>query len=68
MFVKGTGILDKRSFLPGERRAAGPTPGGEPVDVSGGSGFPIGFFGVIALLALVGALGLAGWALLARRT
>ncbi|HEV2768578.1 MAG TPA: ABC transporter substrate-binding protein, partial [Solirubrobacteraceae bacterium] len=32
IFVKGTGILDKRSFLRGERAEAGPTPSGDPVD------------------------------------
>ncbi|MDP8943464.1 MAG: ABC transporter substrate-binding protein [Actinomycetota bacterium] len=68
VFVKGTGILDKRSFLPGQREAAGPRPSGEPVDVSGGSGLPIGVFGLIAVLGLAAIVGLAGWGLLGRRS
>ena len=67
VFVKGVGILDKRSFLPGERAAAGRTPGGEPVDVSEDSGFPLGVFGVISVVALAAAVGLAGWGLWLRR-
>ncbi|MDP8943555.1 MAG: ABC transporter substrate-binding protein [Actinomycetota bacterium] len=63
VFVRGSGILDKRSFLPGEaaaaRRAAG--------DGDDAGGFPIGALGVLALALLAAALGLATAALLRRR-
>jgi peptide/nickel transport system substrate-binding protein len=68
-FVKGVGILDKRSFLPaGGEASRGPS--GEPGDSSGsgaGWGFPLGPLGLAALGLLVVALGVGAWALLARR-
>ena len=39
VYIKGSGILDKRSFLPGEAEAQpGGTPVGSPLDTSGDSG------------------------------
>lgn len=68
VFVKGTGILDKRSFLPGERAAAGPEASGDPIDSSGDSGTgalgPLGWVGVALLAAAISA---GAWALLSPR-
>jgi len=67
VFVKGSGILDKRSFLRGERVAAGPRASGDPVDPSGGSGPAIGLFGWVGIALLAAALGAGAWALLRQR-
>jgi peptide/nickel transport system substrate-binding protein len=70
VFVKGTGILDKRSFLPGgppsqERRAAQQGEDEEPVDNSG-SVLEVLSVGSLVVLGL--ALALAAVALVHRRT
>jgi peptide/nickel transport system substrate-binding protein len=60
VYIKGSGILDKRSFLPGEAEAQpGGTPIGSPLDTSGDSGgipwwvfvlLAVGFVGVAMLV------------------
>jgi peptide/nickel transport system substrate-binding protein len=57
-YVKGSGILDKRSFLPGERAASRSAPGaGDGPEGSSSSGIgPLGIAG-LALLALAAGAG-----------
>ncbi|MBA3421780.1 MAG: ABC transporter substrate-binding protein, partial [Thermoleophilaceae bacterium] len=57
-YVKGSGILDKRSFLPGERAASRSAPGAAD-GPEGSSSSGIGALGLaaLALLALAGGLG-----------
>ena len=67
LYMKGAGILDKRSFLPGSSstRRAG-VEASEP-EGSADSGAFLDVLRIVALVALAGALALAAWALLARR-
>jgi peptide/nickel transport system substrate-binding protein len=56
IYIEGTGLLDKRSFLPRNISAEeGAGPNAAPVDPAGGSGGGIGALGVVAL----GILGIA---------
>ena len=73
VFVKGTGILDKRSFLPGGKAAAGDGAGAPSPAVaapgrsdSGGSGF--GVVNVISIAVLAVIVILAAMALRQRRS
>lgn len=67
-FVRGTGILDKRSFLPGE----GPAPRRQPevgaVPEQDGSGSGLGVVDVISILAVSAVVLLAAGALWQRRS
>ena len=58
IFVKGTGILDKRSFLGGRRGLARSLPEVEPTD-DGDGGLPISGFGLAAAALLFVAIALA---------
>jgi peptide/nickel transport system substrate-binding protein len=60
IFVKGVGILDKRSFLPGQRGLARELPVAGPAK-DDDDGFPLGPFGIaaVALMAIVIALSAA---------
>ncbi|MCP9490807.1 MAG: ABC transporter substrate-binding protein [Solirubrobacteraceae bacterium MAG38_C4-C5] len=52
-YIEGTGILDKRSFLPREISAeAGARPNAAPIDRASGSGGGIGALGLVALSML----------------
>ncbi len=69
VFVKGTGILDKRSFLAGQAPvSAGPDGSGAAAPAGSGSGSKLSFVDVASLLVVAIALILAGAALLARRS
>ncbi len=48
-YVDGSGILDKRSFLPREVSTEGPGPNAAPIDPASGSGGGIGVLGLVAL-------------------
>ncbi len=68
LFVKGTGILDKRSFLP----SSGRSPAARPVPASGvrpagGAGGSVGLLDVVSIAVLVGVAALAVAALASRR-
>ena len=52
VFVKGAGILDKRSFLPGEAGAAARLPEVAPPEQSDDDDFPLGPFGIAAAVLL----------------
>ena len=69
VFVKGSGILDKRSFLTGEVRAPSrPLPPGEdPGEGSDGIGSVLEVLRVLSLIALVIVVALAAVALLRNR-
>lgn len=68
VFVKGTGILDKRSFLRGERAEAGPTPSGDPVDPATDLGSPaMGPLGWIGITLLAAGISAGAWVLLRPR-
>ena len=65
VYVEGTGILDKRSFLPRSISAGGPGPGAARRGASVSSDGGIGAFGIIALgllgaVLIVIALGVVG--------
>jgi hypothetical protein len=64
VYVKGSGILDKRSFLSGEAGAQpGGAPVGNPLDTSNGSGGIAWWAFVLAATAFVGgALVVRYWA------
>ncbi|MDP1849068.1 MAG: ABC transporter substrate-binding protein [Solirubrobacteraceae bacterium] len=69
-YIKGTGIFDKRSFLPGETPARGASRGGAdppPVAEDGDSGLALDIVSIISLLALGGVAVLAVLALRQRR-
>ncbi len=71
VFVKGTGIFDKRSFLPGEaptsRRPSVPAPAaGTAAEADSGSGF--GVVDALSILALAAVAFAAAFALLQRRS
>ena len=71
VFVKGTGILDKRSFLAGEALAsAGPGGSGAaaPAGSGSGSGSGISLLDVASIVVLAIVLLLAGAAIMARRS
>jgi peptide/nickel transport system substrate-binding protein len=68
IFVRGAGILDKRSFLPGERGLARRLPIAGPARASDDDGFPLGPFGLAAVALLAVAIALAAAALSHRRT
>lgn len=70
-FVKGTGILDKRSFLPGATAARGPAaalPGPVEGATGGDSGSGLGVVDVVSILVLAAVVLLAGVALVQRRS
>ena len=68
-YIKGAGIFDKRSFLPGERPARPASRGADPPAVAddGGSGLALDVVSIISLLALGGVAVLAVLALRQRR-
>ena len=69
VFVKGTGILDKRSFLPGQPPPRGGSEGsGVPVPTGSGSGSGLDLVDTASLVALAIVLVLAGAVLLSRRS
>jgi len=69
VFVKGTGILDKRSFLAGQTPPRpGPAGGGVGVPSDSGSGSGLDFVDAASLVVLAIVVALAGTALLARRS
>jgi peptide/nickel transport system substrate-binding protein len=71
VFVKGTGILDKRSFLPaqgGPTAPAGSDRTGVPAPTDSGSGSGLDVVDVASLVAVGIVLVLAGAALLGRRS
>jgi hypothetical protein len=67
IFVKGTGILDKRSFLPGQRGLARTLPEAEP-DGEDDGGLPVSGFGLAAAALLFVAIALAAARLSGSRT
>ncbi|MDQ6777930.1 MAG: ABC transporter substrate-binding protein [Actinomycetota bacterium] len=68
VFVKGTGILDKRSFLPGQTPASARSNGGDAAPAGSGSGSGLGFVDIASLVVVAIVLILAAMALLARRS
>lgn len=64
VFIKGSGILDKRSFLgPGQGASAAPAQGGPaaaPQSTSNGGGFPLGYAAVGLIVAAAG-IALYAW-------
>ncbi len=69
VFIKGTGILDKRSFLPGQARvAAGPDTAVSPdTGERGSSSAALSLVDILSIVVLAAVLALAAAALLQRR-
>lgn len=65
LYVDGTGILDKQSFLPVEI-SAGRGSGASPFGAAGSSGSGIGVLGIIALVVLLAVFAVIGFGVLAR--
>lgn len=68
VFVKGTGILDKRSFLSRRTGAAARLPEVDSPSESDDDGFPLGAFGIAAAALLFSAIALVAAAFARRRT
>lgn len=58
VFVKGSGILDKRSFLPGDPAAAELTQPQRAPSADESDGRPIGIFGLLAMVVAAAAIAL----------
>jgi peptide/nickel transport system substrate-binding protein len=67
VYVKGSGILDKRSFLPGGPARAQPVRSDGSPSSNGSDSLPVGGFGLSALGLATVAIGVLTWGWLRRR-